>query len=364
MSSIKFFILSLMTIVILKALEIPIEKVEIRSFGKSISVNAKIVQLSNTQQLVTSLVDGQVEKYFVQAGQSVKNGQKIAVINSIGLSQMSAEYISLKRQYADLIKNYEAVKNLYDKGMTSMQNLNLQNIQKNEMFAKIETLNSQLNTLGINADNLKKVTSRYTLFSHSDGRIASILQPLHSVVDKETPLVSIVKNRAFYVKSFIPLEYTSSIKIGQKVIIDRKNSKSILSHITQILPEVDETTQRLVVLSSIENSDIDLFINEYVSSLVYFDANKKYLSVKKSALSFYKNEWVVFIPVKEHKEEAEKHYEYEDEETMFEAKVVEIITEDDAYVAVKGLDNKDEYVSNNSYYVKSMLLKSSLGDGD
>ena len=411
------FISLLMQINSLYAFDIPIEKVQKRTFGEKVTVNAKIVQLSNAQQLVTSLLSGHVERYFVQSGESVSNGDKIALINSIELSKMTADYISLNNQYRGLRKNYDAVKNLYDKGMTSLHNLNIKNIEKNEMYAKIQTLDSQLGTLGINADNLKKVTSRYTLFAHSDGKVASILQPLHSIVDNETPLVSIVKNRAFYAKSYLPIQYASFVKIGQKVVIERKHNKHITSKIAQILPELDETTQRLVVLSSIENENANLFINEYVGSTIYFDNSKEYLSVKKTALSFFNNEWVVFVPIEEHEEKGEhghsnehldhdnhdmhedeeehsdeelkhdyhdeysesnKHDEHghndenlvhdehdvheDEEESEYEAKVVKKITEDDTYVAVVGLNEQEEYVSNNSYYVKSMLLKSSLGE--
>jgi len=368
------FISLLMQINSLYAFDIPIEKVQKRAFGEKVTVNAKIVQLSNAQQLVTSLLSGHVERYFVQSGESVRNGDKIALINSIELSKMTADYISLNNQYRGLKKNYDAVKNLYDKGMTSLHNLNVQNIEKNEMLAKIQTLDSQLGTLGINTNKLQKVTSEYTLFAHSDGKIASILQPLHSIVDNETPLVSIVKDRAFYAKSYLPIEYTSFVKIGQKVVIERKYNKDIVSKITQILPELDETTQRVVVLSSIENGDANLFINEYVGSTIYFDNSKEYLSVKKTALSFFNNEWVVFVPIERHNEKDEhghsnEHLEHDEhdmqedeEEPEYEVKVVEKITQDDTYVAVVGLNEQEEYVSNNSYYVKSMLLKSSLGE--
>ena len=46
-------------------------------------------------------------------------------------------------------KTYEANKQLYDKGIISLEALNRINIENNEMLAKLETLTSQLETLGI-----------------------------------------------------------------------------------------------------------------------------------------------------------------------------------------------------------------------
>ena len=54
-------------------------------------------------------------------------------------------------------------------------------------------------------------------------------------------------------------------------------------------------------------------------------------------------------------------HKHEEEEVPYVAHVVEILGEDANYVAVKGLEVGEEYVSDKSYYVKSLLLKSSLG---
>ena len=66
---------------------------------------------------------------------------------------------------------------------------------------------------------------------------------------------------------------------------------------------------------------------------------------------------MVFVP----KEEEEEHSEHEEDEVPYEAHVVKVLTEDDTHVSIKGLEVGEKYVSDKSYYVKSMLLKSSLG---
>jgi len=98
--------------------------------------------------------------------------------------------------------------------------------------------------------------------------------------------------------------------------------------------------------------------------------------VKKSALTLFQGEWVVFVP-KHHEEEhhndkAHEHDEDEDEhakhaheadeEIPYEAQVVEVIAYAGEEVAIKGIEAGTEYVSNGVYFVKSMLLKSALGE--
>jgi len=353
---IRLFFIFIFSVLELMAVEIPTEIATSRAFGKSVEFNAKIVQLGNAQQSITSLIDGHIEKYFVKPGQKVKSGQKIALIDSITLSQMSADYISLQEQFKALEKNYSATKKLYDGGMASMQDLNRQSIEKNAMLSKITALESQLKTLKIDSTKLKRATAEYILYAHSDGTVFELLQPQHSGVNANTPIVSIVKDKAFFVKSYLPLRYASLVKVAQRAVI-YVNDRTVVTHVTQILPQLDEITQRIIVLSSIDENIDNIFVNTYVPLTLYFDAKEKYVAVKKSALSFFNNEWVVFVPEKEQDEDDEEKFPYS-------IRVVEIITQDNEFTAVKGLEVGEEYVSDKSYYVKSSLLKSSLGDGD
>jgi len=380
------------------SVEIPTAHASKRSFSKSIELNAQVIQLSNAGQSVTSLVSGHLEKYFVEPGQKVKAGQKIALIESILVSKMTADFISLQKQYSSLDKNYQATKKLYDTGMTSMSEVNKQSIQKNAMLAQINGLESQLSTLGIDTKNLKKATPNFILYAHSSGTVSALLQQLHTVVRVDEAIISIVKEQAFYIKSFVPVRYASSVEVGQKMVVSY-NNRDIITHVTQILPSLDEITQRIIVLSSVDEKADDLFINSYVKSTLYFKADTQYVAVEKSALSFFNNEWVVFVEVdseshnesnegsevkshegvehnnhddekhnedKDHDEhgdeEEDEHGHEEHAEVPYEARVVEIVARDDKFVGVNGLEAGEEYATDKSYYIKSMMLKSSLGE--
>ena len=394
----KFLIITLLLSSMLYSVEIPTKHSKVREFGKSIEINAQVIQLSNAKQSVMSLVSGHIEEYFVKLGSYVEKGDKIALIESISLSNMTADYISLRRQFISQNRNYKASKKLYDQGMISLQELNSQSMQRDTISAKINALKSSLNMMGIDANRLKKASSSYILYAHSSGKVSALLQPRHSVVTEDTPIISIIKNQAFYIKSFIPLKYASSVKIGQKISVNA-NANIISTHVTQILPEVDKKTQRVEVLSSVDKPTSELFVNAYVGATLYFDADKKYVAVEKSALSFFNNEWVVFVPKKDehddhkedthddhaehdghddhakedehsdHKEETHDDHakddgndEHKEEKKQYEARVVKIVTSDDKYTAVLGLNADEEYVSDKSYFVKSMMLKSSLGE--
>ena len=357
----------LLLVTSLFSLEIPTDYAKERFLNASVALNAQIVQRTNEKQSVTSLVSGHLKKYYVAPGTKVKAGDKIALIDSIAVSRMTAEYLSLKKQYQTQQKNYKALKELYDKGMASMQELNTLSIQQDAMQAELASLRSQLKTLNIDTKKLKVATGNLLLYAHSEGEVSELLQPLHTVVQEDEVLITIVKEQAFYVKSFVPLKYAAQLKTAQKVVV-HDNNTYITTHIQQILPSVDVKTQRVIVYSQIQEKVEGLFINAYVKATLYFNTQEKQIAIKKSALSFFKNEWVVFVPNEHHEEEHkdeksdhDMHDEHDDHEPEYTIKVVEIVAEDETYVFVKGLEINEEYVSDKSYYVKSMLLKSSLG---
>jgi len=258
-------------------------------------------------------------------------------------------------------RNYNMVKRLYNKGLESRQNLNKQEEESADIISQIEVVKAKLVSL-----NRGKKTSKnsYKIYAGSSGRVDKVLVSPHAVVDANTPLLSIIKGEeSFLVKSYIPLSYLNQIRIGLKGTLFY-GGKSYTMHLTQILPALDEKTQQMVVLSTIDVAVKNLLVNAYVDSELSLGEEKRYLSVKKTALSFFNNEWVVFVP--EHHEEdkphkEEKHEEHEEEEVPYEIRVVKIIKQNGNFVAIEGLKNHQEYVSAKSYYVKSLLLKSALG---
>jgi hypothetical protein len=169
--------------------------------------------------------------------------------------------------------------------------------------------------------------------------------------------------------------------VGQKGSITY-GKEEYKMHITQILPNIDQQTQKMTVLSTLDKPVNNLFVNTFLDSKLFLGKGKSYLTVKKSALSFFNNEWVVFVPKhheetrrggamsppdthneKEHEEEhkGHGHDEHEEEEVPYNIKVVKILKKFDKYVAIEGLKEHQDYVSDKSYYIKSLLLKSSLG---
>ena len=336
-------------------LEVPIDKIEKQLFEDTITLNSKIVQLRSAKESVMARLGGRVIKYLVKQGQNIKRGQAIATIESLELSKLSSELKLLRKQLAIHNKNYRILKNLYNQGLESLERVNREQRERDEVLSQMESIKSQLKLLGVSTKG--NIKNKYTVYAQGSGKVAEILVPLNSVVDANRALVSIVKGGAsFLVKSYVPLNYVNEVKVGNKgqLIYGKKHYKM---HISQILPELDEQTQQMQVLSRLDEPIKNLFVNAYVDSKLFIGLPKAYLAVKKSAISFFNNEWVVFTP--------KHHNKYKEGEIPYELNVVKILKQNDKFVAIKGLNEHTDYVSDKSYYIKSLFLKSSLsGDGD
>jgi biotin carboxyl carrier protein len=376
------------------ATAIKIEHAELKPLGKIIQTNAQITQLSNQKQTIVSRLSGHLEAYYIKPGEYVKDGDKVVLIESIEFSKMTAEYIALVKQLKAVQEQKNTAMTLHKKGLASQNDVSSAIIALEKIRSQQSALASQLKSMNINPVDLKEPTDQFILYAHADGVVGKILAPLHSNVNVQTPLVTLVNQSGYYAVAYLGVENAMKVSGTTKGWVNIAN-KPYLSSFIQLLPNIDQETQRAKVLFKIEESPTNLLLGAYTQMDISLAPTQNVIMVKKSALTLFKGEWVVFVE-KEHEDEThhdeetnheehdhdthkkdenheahadDEHEEKEDEhghneheeEVPYEAKVVEIITYAGEYVAIKGLVEDEEYVSEGVYFVKSMLLKSSLG---
>jgi len=358
--------------------KIEMDHAKIKPLGKIIRTNAQITQLSNQKQKIVSRLPGHVEKYFVTTGEQVKTGDKVALIESIQLSKMTADYIALQQQAKAAREKLATAKRLYKKGLTSQNALNQSIIEVESLLAKRNTLESQLTSLGIDASKLTKATDQFTLYAHADGVVGEIFVPLHSNVSAEDPLMSIVNQSGYYAVAYLGVK--DALRVTDKTTgFVHFAGKAYPAHFIQLLPKIDEETQRAKVLFMMMQTPKKMLINAFTEMDISLAPYTKAVMVKRSALTLFQGEWVVFVEAdheqeahegkKAHEHEEDEHEESEEhggheahEASPYLPKVVSIIAYNGDEVAIKGIEAGEEYVSDGVYFVKSMILKSALGE--
>jgi hypothetical protein len=307
---------------------------------------------------------------------------------------MSAEYVALKQHTKAAKAQMATAKKLYKKGLTSQNELNQNIIEIEDLLAKQNALESQMKSLGIDASKLTGATDQFILYAHADGVVGEIFVPLHSNVNAEDKLMSIVNQNGYYAIAYLGLE--DAMQVSDKTTgFVTVAAKKYPAHFVQLLPTIDEETQRAKVLFMMMKNPKNILINAFTEMEISLAPYTEAVMVKKSALTLFQGEWVVFVEAEhegeehkgeeahghddhdtaqhkeekdheaheDHEEEEEGHGDHEEhEEVPYAPRVVEIIAYNGDDVAIKGLKAGEEYVSDGVYFVKSMILKSSLGE--
>ena len=349
-----------------------------KPLGKIVRTNAQITQLSNQKQQIVSQIPGHVEAYYVEPGQKIKKGDKVVLIQSMAFSKMSADFIAAKSQLEAAQTQLSSARKLYKKGLVSQNELNARIIALRELESKRNALASQLHSLGTDPSKLNETTDKMVLYAHANGVVGKLLAPLHSNIDAQTPLLSIVNQNAYYAVAYLALKDALKVDSATEGWV-KVADKSFPARFVQLMPHIDTETQRAKVLFEVKNSPEVLLLDAFVQMDVALAPKQERVMVQKSALTLFQGEWVVFV-AKDHEEEHhdakahdhddheedaaehEAHAHGEHEAIPYEPQVVKIIAYAGKEAAVKGIEAGTEYVSDGVYFVKSMLLKSSLGE--
>ncbi len=377
-SHLKTFVLLALLPVWLGAVPVQIETVEKRPFGKVLEVNAKIVQLSDQKQAVVSRLGGHLERYFVSPGATVRAGQKVALVRSLELSKMTATWLALHKEEAAAKNQLTATKTLYEKGLASRSDYNDARIRLARIESRMRSLGTQLDALGIDPKQLEKPTEELVIRAHAPGRVEALLVNLHTNVDPSTPLVSLVQSSGYYAVAYLPVSRALSLENGIRAEVTVGGTR-YRCRFLQLLPRVDEETQRAKALFRIESGPAPLLLDYYTAMTVELPPKRRRSAVRASALTMFGGEWVVFVPVEAH--ETEAHAANEDEAHEAEAehdghdahdehghdrvpyRPVAVVPGErfGGYVAVEGIASGAAYVADGVWYAKSLLLRSALG---
>lgn len=364
------------------AVQIKTDVAQTGKIGKVIQTNAEITQLSDQKQEIVSRLPGHIENYFVKPGSHVDKGMKVAQLTSIALSKMTAEYLALKAQERAAASQRKTAEILYKKGLGSRNELNNKIVSLEEIRGKRNALATSLRSLGIDPQDLKAPTDRLTLKAHAEGTVGRILVPLHANVDAQTPILRIVKSQGYYAVAYMKMEDALRVDDQSKAtvtLLDKPFSATFM----QLYPQIDRETQRAKVLFALKQKRGKLLLGAFVPTYVEIAPFIEAVTIKRSALTLFQGEWVVFVPKAddehdedhehkaadihkddeaEHEGHEEEHHHDEAHEVPYEPRVVEILAYSGDRVAIKGIEAGEAYVSEGVYFVKSLLLKSSLGE--
>ena len=282
---------------------------------------------------------GVVESVAVNVGDTVKKGQTLAVISSLGVAENRGD-LSAAQQRLNLAKTtLIREETLWREKISAEQDYLA---AKNDVqLAQIELTRQQqkLASMGINGGN----GTRYALKAPIAGTVTRKQIALGQVVDATQMVYEVANLRSVWVDVSIPSKDLGLVKTGQKVTVRaaafEQSAVGVITYIAPLLAEQSRTATARVVLANEKSSWLTgLPVN---IDLVADEVNVP-LAVSVEAIQSLQYGDVVFG-------------RYGD---VFEARPVELGRRDSKYVEVlSGLNEGEQYAAGNSFVVKAELGK-------
>ncbi len=256
-------------------------------------------------------IQGRITKIFVNSGDEVQEGNPIAQIDSreqqaavnsvdaaaqAARSQLQNAIATLKSLEAQRLSNvadvnlnqqeYERYSSLAAQGAVSQQirqqyqnrlatakaKLNAIDAQIQAQKASVNQAEKSLQQAQANTKQQQVQLQYYTVSAPIPGQVGDLLVKLGDVVNTSTQLTTITQNNPLQVEISIPQERAAELRKGMPIeLVDNKGNILGRSQVFFISPNVNQSTQSILIKASFDNSKNQLRASEYVNARVIWD---------------------------------------------------------------------------------------------
>jgi RND family efflux transporter MFP subunit len=249
--------------------------------------------LANEEVVVSSEVEGPVEKVFVDLGDQVKTGQLLVKISSrefrlsvdrnlaelqqalarLGLNeeheelrddQEATEVRRASAQMFEAEQRYKRAEELFREGVVSKEGRDEAESRYKSARANydsalqtVQSLKAQIKQYRVALQLARKKLEDTDLRAPFDGAVKERLVSLGQYLKVQTPVISLVQTNPLKVRADVPEKAVTSIRAGQTVgiTVDAFPNRSFEGQVSRVSPAVDQQTRTLTIEALIDNRE-------------------------------------------------------------------------------------------------------------
>ncbi len=228
---------------------------------------------SRDSAVVMPQVEGIITQIFVHSGDRVASGAPMMQIDpSKQEATVKSQEDARSAQLAQLKwaqQNYERVSGLASAGVVSKQDLD-------QARATLDAAESQLHSLDAQVNEQQVQLHYYKVVAPRTGIVGDIPVRVGDRVVTTTQLTTVDRPGSLEAYIYVPVEKSSQLKMGLPVqIVDGSGATLASSRITFISPQVDNTTQSVLVKAEIANANDSLRTAQFVRARVIWGTLEK-----------------------------------------------------------------------------------------
>lgn len=316
------------------------------SIGSEITAPGEIALNQYETSYVTPRISGQISKRHARLGQHVRRGAPLATLTSVELSSAQGDAVVAHQEWqrVQALGQDVVAKRKYVEAQIAAQ-LSKAKIGAYGMTPKaIERL--------LAGGDASKATGVFTLYAPQSGTIMKDEFVTGELIEPGRVLFEITDESTAWVNVKVSSDDAESVEIGAPVRIKTGNvsnqSDWKRGKVLQLGHQIDETTRTFSVRVEMDNREDSLHAGQFVTAYIQAGNTSEVLAAPIDAVTFLEGQDVVFVV-----EGDELH-----------PTPVQLGAKRGNWVEIKsGIGEGTEIATSQIFLLKSLILKSKMGEG-
>ena len=314
-----------------------------RSLSEQVTMPAEVVVNAYESASVTTRITAQVLERFVKLGDEVTTDQPLVRLSSVDMADAQGTLIIADQEW-------QRVRDLGKAAVSGRRYVEAQ-IARSQALAKVLAYGMT----AAQADDLLKrgaaalATGEFVLMAPQQGTVLSDAFVTGELIEPGRVLFNISDESTLWVEaSTVPSDLTH-FEVGAPARIAHGDGHWINGRVIQLHHQLDEITRRQGVRIEVDNADDHLHPGQFVEAEISTGEGPSVLAVPSEAITLVEGTPTVFL--------------LEDDHELHPQPVETGIAAGGWTEIVGGLSDGDEIAVSGVFHIKSLLLKSSLGEG-
>jgi RND family efflux transporter MFP subunit len=240
----------------------PVKVLEARAVPVSDATEYVATVKSRDSAVIMPQVEGQVTQIFVHSGERVEAGAAMMEIDPL------KQQATVKSQENWTKQQYERAQGLFAAGVVSKQDLDQAKSAMDAAQAQMDSLDSQVREQEVQLHYYKVMAPR-------GGIVGDIPVRVGDRVTVSTQLTTVDQPGSLEAYVYVPIEHSTQLKMNLPVqIIDSEGKVLADTRISFISPQVDNSTQTVLVKARIANGNDGLRQSQFVRARVVFGTHQ------------------------------------------------------------------------------------------
>jgi len=227
---------------------------------------------SRDSAVIMPQVEGQVTKILVHSGEAVANGAPLMEIDPLKQrATVKSQESSRAAQQANLNwtkQQYERSQGLYAAGVVSKQDLD-------QAKSATDAAQSQMDSLDAQVNEQQVQLHYYDVVAPWSGIVGDVPVRVGDRVTSATQLTTVDKPGSLEIYVYVPIEHSSQLRMNLPVqVLDSDGKVVAESRVSFISPQVDNTTQTVLVKARIANSNDALRQSQFIRARIVWGTHR------------------------------------------------------------------------------------------